>query len=90
VATRSGPIVIQFVFGVVFIAAWLLEKWSSVALDTGGGIFIAMAIAAAVAAAVAGVLLTRASSTARGIGLSVGASAVIVLIGGAVLVYILY
>lgn len=94
VATRSGPVVIQFVLGLVLIAIWLLGKTPFVGRDDHAGesasIAMAIAITVVIAVVVAGVLWTRSSSTARGIGLSVAASALIVLIGGVGVAYILF
>jgi hypothetical protein len=93
VATLSGPIVIQLVLGVLLIAMWLLGK-SSGALDTRGSesaiSATAIGITCILSLAAVGVLVTRASSLARGIGLSVAASALIVLIGGVGVAYLLF
>ena len=94
VATRSGPIVIQFVLGAVLISGWLLGKTSFVHHDNRAGervsLLIATAIAFGISLVVAGALFSRDSSRSRGIGLSVAASAVIVLIGGVSIAYLLF
>jgi hypothetical protein len=93
VATLSGPIVIQFVLGVLLIAMWLLGK-SSGAPDTRGSesavIATAIGITCILSLAAVSVLVTRGSSIARGIGLSVAASALIVLIGGVGVAYLFF
>ena len=93
VATLSGPIVIQFVFGVLLFAMWLLGK-SSGALETRSSesqiIATAIGITCILSLAAVCVLATRASTIARGIGLSVAASALIVLIGGVGVAYLLF
>lgn len=93
VATLSGPIVIQFVLGVLLTAMWLLGK-SSGAPDTRGSesavIATAIGITCILCFAAVCVLVPRASSIARGIGLSVAASALIVLIGGVGVAYLFF
>ena len=89
-----GPIVIQFVLGLVLISMWLLGKTSLGHPESREGentaIAIAIAITVVISVVVAAVLCSRSSSTARGIGLSVAASAFIVLIGGVGVAYILF
>jgi hypothetical protein len=86
-ATRSAPITIQLVLGVLLITMWLLGKSSFLAHDTRAGeratLLVAIGITALIGLLAGGALVTRGSSTARGIGLSVAASAAVVLIGGA-------
>jgi hypothetical protein len=86
VATRSAPFVIQLVLGVLMIAMWLVGKWSIVERDTRAGdhasLLIATGITVVIALLAGGALLSRQSTTTRAIGLSVAASALVVLIGG--------
>lgn len=94
IATRSGPIVIQCVLGVLVIAQWLLGKSSFIHHDDRAGerasLLIATAVAFGISLLVAGVFCSQRSSRARGIGLSVVASACIVLIGGAWVAFLLF
>lgn len=86
VATRSAPLIIQLVLGVLFLAMWLLGKSAFVPQDTIENLrvtlLVATAIAFGVALAIGGVLVSRESSTARGIGLGVAVSGIVVLVGG--------
>ena len=84
VATRSAPVVIQVILGLLLISIWLLGRWSVVA-DTehaprvavlgATGIAVVFSLGAAVG------LLFRDTAAAKGIGLSAAACAAIVLIG---------
>jgi hypothetical protein len=84
-ATRSSPIVIQFVLGVLLIATWLLGSWSRTGHDGAHAprlaLLVATGITVVISVGVAAALIRRDSSTARGIGLSTAASAAIVVIG---------
>ena len=84
VATRSAPIAVQFVLGVLLITSWLLNKWalSHVAFDAQRVALLAgTGVAVVISLAIATALLRRGSSTARGLGLSTAACAIVVLIG---------
>lgn len=85
VATRSSPIVIQLVLGVLLIAMWLLGNWSSTGHDDAHAarlaLLVATGITVVISLIVAAALLRRDSSTTRGIGLSTAASAAVTLIG---------
>ncbi|WP_319449904.1 MULTISPECIES: hypothetical protein [unclassified Mycobacterium] len=84
IATRSSPVVIQFVLGVLLVATWLLGRWSlfSGAADAPRAeVLAATGIAVVLSVGVAAALFRRDSSMARGIGLSTAASAAVVLIG---------
>ena len=85
VATRSAPVVVQVILGLLLISTWLLDRWSlvgdaahasRVAVLGATGIAVVLSFGAAVG------LLVRDSAAARGIGLSTAACAAIVLIGG--------
>jgi hypothetical protein len=84
VATRSSPVVIQFVLGVLLVATWLLGRWSLLS-DTVDApraeVLAATGIAVIISVGVAAALFRRDSSMAWGIGLSTAASAAVVLIG---------
>jgi hypothetical protein len=84
VATRSSPVVIQFVLSVLLVATWLLGRWSLLS-DTVDApraeVLAATGIAVIISVGVAAALFRRDSSLARGIGLSTAASAAVVLIG---------
>lgn len=83
VATWALPFVIQVVLGVLLISMWLLGK-SGLHNDTFAGqrtvLLFATAIAVMIALVAAAAVFTRASSTARGIGLGTAASAAVVAI----------
>jgi hypothetical protein len=84
VATRSSPIVIQFVLGMLLVATWLLGRWpliSSTVDAPRAELLAATGIAVVISVGVAAALFRRHSSMARGIGLSTAASAAVVLIG---------
>ncbi|MDT7758296.1 MAG: hypothetical protein QOH27_4194 [Mycobacterium sp.] len=84
VATRSSPVVIQFVLGVLLVATWLLRRWPLVSNTVDAPraeVLVATGIAVAISVGVAVALFRRDSSMARGIGLSTAASAAVVLIG---------
>jgi hypothetical protein len=78
VATRSAPVVIQVVLGLLLVSTWLLGRWS---LAPRSAVLAATGIAMVVSLVVAAGLLGRGSPTARGLGLSAAACAAIVLIG---------
>ena len=84
-ATWSTPFAVQAVIAVTICVAWLLGAAMG-SLDDDGArrtvLLIATGIAVAGSAAVGGALLTRPGPQARGIGLSLLASAGVVLIGG--------
>lgn len=88
VATWSTPFVIQLVTGAVLIAWWLIGRWTPIQPNTSAGtretLLTAIGIAVVVFMAVAAALVTRRSSTTRGIGLGTAASAAIILIGGVI------
>lgn len=84
VATRSTPVVIQVILGLLLVSTWLLDRWSlvgdaahasRVAVLGATGIAVVLSLGTAVG------LLARDSAAARGIGLSTAACAAIVLIG---------
>ena len=83
-ATWSTPFAVQAVIGVTISVAWLLGAAMGTADDGARRtvLLIATGIAVAVSAAVGGALLTRPEPQPRGIGLSLLASAGVVLIGG--------
>jgi hypothetical protein len=84
VATRSSPIVIQFVLAVLLVATWLLGRWpliSNIVDAPRAEVLVATGIAVVISVGVAAALFRRDSSIARGIGLSTAASAAVVLIG---------
>lgn len=84
VATRSSPIVIQFVLAVLLVATWLLGRWpliSNIVDAPRAEVLVATGIAVVISVGVAAALFRRDSSMARGIGLSTAASAAVVLIG---------
>jgi hypothetical protein len=99
VATRSAPFTIQLTFVVLAVATWLLGKWRSAqpkvatvdAYDTMAGTRVTLLVATAIAVAIsliAGcVLLTRESSTARGVGIGLAGSALVTLIGAVTYAY---
>ncbi|WP_445167508.1 hypothetical protein ACTXG7_27540 [Mycolicibacterium sp. Dal123E01] len=84
VSTRALPIMVQPVLGVLLTAMWLLGK-AGIRNDTFEGLRTTLLLAAGitilVSLTVAGVLFTRKSPTARGVGLSAAASAAVVAIG---------
>jgi hypothetical protein len=88
VATWSIPFVIQLVTGAVLIAMWLIGKWTplqpNTSAETRSTLLIGIGIAVVIFLAVAAALVTRPSSTTRGVGLGTAASAAIILIGGVV------
>jgi hypothetical protein len=84
VATRSAPVVVQVILGLLLISTWLLGRWSlvadaahasRVAVLGATGIAVVLSLGAAVG------LFDRESAVARGLGLSTAACAAIVLIG---------
>jgi hypothetical protein len=83
-ATWSTPFAIQVVIAVTAVAAWLLG--AALGMDDDAGrrtvLLIATAIAVTMSVAFGAVLFTRPTPQPRGIGLSLLASAVVVLIGG--------
>jgi hypothetical protein len=85
VATRSSPIVIQFVLCALLIATWLLGRWPPMSPDTADAprwaLVVATGITVVISLIVAAALFRRGSSTSRGIGLSTAASAAVTLIG---------
>jgi hypothetical protein len=99
VATRSAPLAIQLTFVVLAVATWLLGKWSSAqqhatgmnAYDTMAGTRVTLLAATAVAVAISmiggWILLTRESSTARGVGIGLTGSALVTLIGAVIYAY---
>ena len=94
VATWSIPFVVQLVTGAVLIAMWLIGKWTPLQPNTSAGtrstLLTAIGIAVGIFLVVAAALVTRSSSTTRGVGLGTAASAAIVLIGGVVYAFWLF
>ena len=86
VATRSIPVIIQLVLGVLLIAMWLLGKRAFVPQDTIENLRVTLLVATAIAFGISlfagGALVSRESSTLRGVGLSFAASGIVALIGG--------
>lgn len=82
VSARSSLLVIPLVVGVLLFAMWLLEKWFVTQSGERATLLFATAIAVAISLVVGGALFSSESSTTRGIGLSLMASAAVVLIGG--------
>lgn len=84
VATRSAPVVIQVILGLLLISTWLLGRWSVVADAEHAprvAVLGATGIAVVFSLGVAVGLLFRDAGAARGVGLSTAACAAIVLIG---------
>jgi hypothetical protein len=73
VATRSAPLTIQVVFGVVIIVHWLLGNQSPL---------VAVVLTVAVAVLACGVPVARKSATVCGIGLGLAGSGAVTLVGG--------
>jgi hypothetical protein len=99
VATRSAPFTIQLTFVVLAVATWLLGKRPSAqrqvaamnGYDTMAGtrvtLLAATVTAVAISMIVGWVLVTRESSTARGIGVGLAGSALVTLIGAVTYAY---
>lgn len=91
-ATLSAPFVVQIVLAVELVAMWALGKG---AFTTEGGrsertwMFTATAITALVSLAVSAALLRSRSARNRGLGLSVAASSVVVIVGGTLYAYMI-
>ncbi|WP_071286299.1 hypothetical protein [Mycolicibacterium llatzerense] len=84
-ATRSLPFVIQPILGATLLAAWLLGNslmpWGA-ASSNGARLLAAIGLSAVITVLVAAGLFSRDSALLRGVGLSIAASAAIVVIAG--------
>ena len=93
VATWALPFATQLVFGVLLASMWLLGR-AGFHDDTFSGqrtvLLLATAAAVVIALVVGAAAFTRASSTARGIGLGAAASAAVVAIGAVVYAFCIF
>jgi heme A synthase len=94
VATVASVVVVQFVLGAVAVVFRLLGGSSFAQRDVvenfRTSLLTASGIVLAVALVIGAVLFTRPSPTVRGVGLSVGASGVVIAIVGALYVFWIY
>lgn len=80
IATRSAPVVVQFVFATAFGIGWLLGR---LPIDGYRILVAAATVSTTLTALLIGAGLLRADSPRRrGIGLAVGGSGLAVLVGG--------
>jgi len=87
VATRSLPVVFHAVLLFAVLAGWLsrpLIEPTDVTREVPAMMLVAAGVAVVASAVVGGVLISRKSERARGIGFSVAASGLILLIIGVV------
>lgn len=92
-ATWSAPLVVQLALAALLLAMWLLGKWPFETHSAHAGERAWMLTSTVVAASVSlviGVAFLRSSSPRnRGLGLSVAASAVVIIVGGTIYAYLI-
>lgn len=92
-ATWSAPFVVQLTLAALLVVMWLLGKWPFETHSAYAGerawMLTSTVIAALVSLVIGAMFLRSPSARNRGIGLSVAASAVVVLVGGAIYAYLI-
>lgn len=92
-ATWSAPFVVQLTLAALLFAMWLLGKWPFETHSAHSGerawMLASTVIAVLVSLLIGAVFLRSPSPRKRGLGLSIAASAVVVLIGGTIYAYLI-